>query len=123
IDLPAYQNDVLHALARTGGLPGLDAYDEVIVYHNCFRDPEDRALVRDQLTPARPNTGPPAGLGSCCTRIPLRVPVGSGPCLRPEDIVLGTGDVVYLAARDPEVFFTGGLMPPGIHVLPRDRDL
>ena len=25
IDLPAYQNDVLTALARTGGLPGTDA--------------------------------------------------------------------------------------------------
>src|SRR5207253_6259592 len=25
IELPAYQNDILHALTRTGGLPGLDA--------------------------------------------------------------------------------------------------
>src|SRR5205807_7682719 len=27
VDLPAYENDVLHALSQTGGLPGLDAYN------------------------------------------------------------------------------------------------
>src|SRR5262249_38035105 len=31
LDLPAYENDVLNALARTGGLPGLDADNEVII--------------------------------------------------------------------------------------------
>jgi hypothetical protein len=31
--------------------------------------------------------------------------------------------VVFLPARDKEVFFTAGLLPPGVHVLPRDRDL
>ena len=31
ISLPAYENDVLNALARTGGLPGLDAQNEVII--------------------------------------------------------------------------------------------
>jgi hypothetical protein len=29
VDLPVYQNDVLHALTETGGLPGSDARDEV----------------------------------------------------------------------------------------------
>ena len=31
IELPAYENDVLHALSRTGGLPGLDARNEVVI--------------------------------------------------------------------------------------------
>src|SRR5262249_61471039 len=31
LDLPAYENDVLTALSRTGGLPGLDAINEVII--------------------------------------------------------------------------------------------
>src|SRR5262249_36810787 len=31
VDLPAYENDVLHALAMTGGLPGLDAFNEVVI--------------------------------------------------------------------------------------------
>ncbi|MFO0805470.1 MAG: polysaccharide biosynthesis/export family protein [Gemmataceae bacterium] len=120
VDLPAYQNDILHALARTGGLPGLDAYDEVYVYRNCFSDAEGRAALKDQLGPGKPA---PAGPGSCVTRIPLRLPAGAAPCVRPEEVVLHTGDVVYLAARDQEVFFTGGLLPAGIHSVPRDRDL
>jgi hypothetical protein len=43
--------------------------------------------------------------------------------VRPEDVALGDGDVVYVPARDHEVFFTGGLLPPGVHTLPRDRVL
>jgi protein involved in polysaccharide export with SLBB domain len=31
VDLPAYKNDVLHALAETGGLPGLDAENVIYV--------------------------------------------------------------------------------------------
>src|SRR5262249_5486507 len=31
VDLPAYHNDVAYALARTGGLPDLDAYNEIII--------------------------------------------------------------------------------------------
>ena len=31
VTLPAYQNDVLHALAQTGGLPGLDAQNAIYV--------------------------------------------------------------------------------------------
>ena len=41
----------------------------------------------------------------------------------PDDVLLRTGDVVFLEARDREIFYTGGLLPPGVHVLPRDRDL
>ncbi len=122
LELPAYQNDVLHALARTGGLPGLDVYDEVIVYRNCFHDAAGRAALAEQVRPAAPGKAPPA-FGTCVTRIPLRAPAGSAPCFRPEDMVLGSGDVVYLAARDQEVFFTGGLLPAGVHPVPRDRDL
>ena len=31
VSLPVYQNDVLHALAETGGLPGLDAENVIYV--------------------------------------------------------------------------------------------
>ncbi len=31
VDLPAYENDVLHALSISGGLPGYDAFNEVWV--------------------------------------------------------------------------------------------
>ena len=122
VDLPAGQNDVLHALSRTGGLPGVDAYDEVIVYRACFRDAAGRAAVADPFAPDAADKLP-SGVGTCVTRIPLRVTPGAAPGVRPEDVVLGTGDVVFLATREREVFFTGGLLPPGVHPLPRDRDV
>jgi hypothetical protein len=123
VQLPAYQNDVLHALARTGGLPGLDVYNEVLVYRDCFRDEAGRAAVADRLAVAPPGGSPVPGVGMAVTRIPLHHAPSGSPCVRPEDVVLGEGDVVYLAARDQEVFFTAGLLPPGVHVIPRDRDL
>jgi hypothetical protein len=122
LDLPAYENDVLHALALTGGLPGLDACNAVIVQHGCFRDDLERTVLQQQLTgPGNPCV-PPACAGETI-RIPLRAPHGQGPCLRPEDVVLRTGDVVFVEAREDQYFYTAGLLPPGEHILPRDRDL
>jgi protein involved in polysaccharide export with SLBB domain len=122
IDLPAYENDVLHALARTGGLAGLDAYNEVLIFRGAFREGPGRAALLHAIQ------GDPTLLKSLVphgtvTRIPLRLPPGHVPNLHPEDIVLNTGDVVFLEARDEEVFYTAGLLPPAKHILPRDQDL
>jgi porphobilinogen synthase len=38
LDLPAYENDVLNALTRSGGLPGAEAEDEVGVDHVVIAD-------------------------------------------------------------------------------------
>jgi protein involved in polysaccharide export with SLBB domain len=124
VDLPAYQNDVLHALAQTGGLPGQDAYDAVIVQHGCFRDAASREMLRQQFEAAAANHLPlPTGGPNKVVRVPLRIKPGDPVPLRPEDVTLQTGDVVFLEARDKEIFFTGGLLPSGEHVLPRDHDL
>jgi hypothetical protein len=56
-------------------------------------------------------------------RIPLRLPRGQQPDFRPEDILLHEGDVVYIEARPTEVFYSGGFLPAGEHILPRDYDL
>jgi protein involved in polysaccharide export with SLBB domain len=124
IDLPGYENDLLHALAQTGGLPGLDAYNAVIIFRGGFRSPAERSLLLQQLEAChdRPDTL----LGGHCPQIihiPLRLPPGQPLPIKPEDVVLQTGDVVFLEARDCELFYTGGLLPPGSHVLPRDIDL
>lgn len=155
VDLPAYDNDLLHALAQTGGLPGLDAYNEIIIQRNCFHgeppqhgEPDRAALlgqVRGQSAdaavrvipsaeaqavhtlPATTDVPPRAVLALCperqIIRIPLRVPPGTPVPFRPEDVILQTGDVVFLEARDDDLFYTGGLLPPGAFVLPRDHDL
>jgi protein involved in polysaccharide export with SLBB domain len=125
IDLPAYENDVLHALALTGGLPGLDTYNEIIIFRDCFPDAAGASLLLSQLQAGQ---AVPSAVQAACPcaqvlRIPLRLPCGHTPALRPEEVVLRTGDVVFLEARDTELFYTAGLLPPGMHTLPRDRDL
>ena len=125
IELPAYENDVLHALALTGGLPGLDAYDEVIIHHKGFRNDQDRAVVLKRLESLAPGCDPLAVLGGegATVRIPLRLPPGMPLPIHPQDVVLQSGDVVFIEARDRELFYTGGLLPSGEFVLPRDHDL
>jgi len=125
VDLPAYENDVLHALAQTGGLPGLDAYNEIVIQRDSFHDEHDREDVLRQLekVPAGCDPVKTTGLGGETVRIPLRLPAGEKVPFRPEDIVLRTGDVVFLEARDNRWYYTGGLLPPGKYELPRDLDL
>jgi hypothetical protein len=124
LDLPAYENDVGHALAQTGGLPGLDAYNQVIVQRGGFRDDFDRSAILKQLEAMRPGCDPLQAMagGGAVVRIPLRMPAGAPVPFGPEDIVLHTGDVVFLEALEEQWFYTGGLLPPGKHLLPRDHD-
>src|SRR5439155_14489177 len=126
VDLPAYENDVLHALAQTGGLPGLDAANEVVIQRGYFQDALDREALIDELQ-AQPHgchfEGGAAGRGGHTVRIPLRLRPGDVPSIRPEDIVLRTGDIVFIEAREAEFFYTGGLLPPGQFIVPRDYDL
>jgi len=123
IDLPAYENDVLTALTMTGGLPGFDAKNEVLIQRNVLPSSEGPAGGSDNSSGSAAADQSQA-VGSAVTmRIPLRLPKGQKPDFRPEDILLHEGDVVCIEARDAEVFYTGGYLPPGEHTLPRDYDL
>jgi protein involved in polysaccharide export with SLBB domain len=123
VDLPAYENDVLNALSLSGGLPGLDAYDDIFIMRN--PSSRDRAALELglQIATKGHKVGLPPSLDCPVVRIPLRVRPGEAPPLRPEDVILYSGDVVFVEARDIEVFYTAGLIPPGEFVLPRDHDL
>lgn len=102
VDLEAGRNDVLNALNMTGGLPGLDAKNEVII-------------ERGQYDPINPEAK--------TTRIPLRLYPEQQLVLRDEDIILKDGDIIRIEARDTEVFHTAGLLFGNELPLPRDRDL
>jgi protein involved in polysaccharide export with SLBB domain len=125
INLTGYENDILHALASTGGLPGLDAYNEVIVYRRLAPNAPDRLELLRKIEKLPPGTPlPPELVGSApIVRIPLRQLPGTPLPFGPKDVELQTGDVVYLEARDKDVYYTGGLLPAAEHQLPRDRDL
>ncbi|MEZ6091317.1 MAG: polysaccharide biosynthesis/export family protein [Pirellulaceae bacterium] len=131
VKLPAYQNDVLHALMQTGGLPGVTAKNEVKILRadreeklkrmqmiaQYYRDIECKRQTNPCFCP------PPPPEDQSAIRIPLRLPPGVVPNIQPQDVLLKDGDIVYIESRDREVFYTGGLLPGGEHPLPRDYDL
>lgn len=257
VDLPAYENDVLHALAESGGLPGLEAKNEIVILRGGFDSatgenalltgalrqfPEERQnrprwqdapagtpvsavsndparagatvdfAVMKRLPPPQPplmtpqalerefvpgafprpdmalltdnpggdwgrksspttmltsaieqigeapqggleRTGVPTGEGvmpqapaveffrepisrpaaplmfdreqrPTVIRIPLRASADMPmPELTQQDITLLDGDVLFIQSRDAEVFYTGGMIQGGQHVIPRDYDL
>lgn len=100
--MQAYENDLLRALNASGGMPGLDAKNEVMILRGRY-DASDPDKNR--------------------TRIPLRVYPEQSLTLKEQDIVLNDGDIVYIEGRDAEVYYTAGIIGGGQYVLPRDYDL
>jgi protein involved in polysaccharide export with SLBB domain len=125
IDLPAYENDVLNALAVTGGFPGLDAVNEVVIERGAFNPDQDPSRLLEGYTFAPPGCNLLAGIGRSgqFVRIPIRMKPGEPLPFRPEDVVLQSGDIVFIEERNTETWYSSGLLPPAEHVLPRDRDL
>lgn len=129
--LKAYQNDVLHALMETGGLPGLNAKNEIQILRASRADQRKRdEFVRQFYATFYNNNNcnpcvcpPTLPDDPSIVRIPLRLPPGVTPAFRPEEIILQEGDIVYIESRDREVFYTGGLLPGGEWKIPRDYDL
>lgn len=127
LDLPAYKNDLMHALAETGGLPGLNAKNEVKILRRRLADARDRdAFVNSfyaQYECDRCMNPPPFPDDPGELRIPLRFRPDTQPQFDPDDVILEDGDIIYIEARDTEVFYTGGLLPGGQFPLPRDYDI
>ena len=121
LDLPAYENDVLNALARTGGFPGLDAHNEVTIERGSFKEGME---IQTTVQNCAQRLGASSGRGSdVYVRIPLRMRPGEKPPFTAEDVILRTGDILFIEARDTEVFYTGGLLQSGQHALPRDYSI
>ena len=136
---------VLTALMRSGGLPGIDAMNEIwvmkgmgeevektIQFGKAISDPLDTESthadrpfnpvpVVKKLVGNYPMMLPKDD--SKLVRIPLHHDMDSALPFDPQDVVLGDGDVVFLPRRDGDHFMTGGFLPSGRFPLPRDRDL
>jgi len=121
IDLPAYENDVLHALAATGGLPGTDGVREVWVMRNGAINGTD-GLDPAKLDKMIENYSSPQTSGPSILRIPLYSYPNEPLPFGPQDVVLNAGDVVYVPRRQ-EYFYTGGLIGGAKIPLPQDQDL
>jgi protein involved in polysaccharide export with SLBB domain len=129
LKLKAYQNDVLNALMESGGLPGVNAKNEVKILRASRADQRRRDEFVQQFyqqyycNPDPCGCPPPLPEDPSILKIPLRLPPGAIPEFGPENVVLEDGDIVYIESRDAEVFYTGGLLPGGEHKIPRDYDL
>jgi hypothetical protein len=126
VRLEAGENDVLTALSRTGGLPGLDAKNEVVILRGQASDlPRRDQVIANINEGADPYDA--AGVArndANIVRIPLRREPGSPPLeIRPQDIILNDGDIVLIETRGRDSFFTGGLLAGAEFPLPRDEDL
>lgn len=126
IELPAYENDLLHALNETGGLPGTAAKNEAIIFR--AGEPGTSATYDSMIAQLGGGVGPygaqiPLPNNPNATRIPLRFYPDHPPQFTEADIILHEGDIVYIPSREREKFYTGGVLGGGVHLLPRDYDL
>ncbi len=96
------RNDLLGALTQTGGPPGLEAKNEIVIRRGTY-------------DPANPAKG--------YVRIPLRARTDQPITFTEKDITLDEGDTVFIEARDTEVYYTAGLLGSAQVPLPRDYDL
>jgi len=128
VDLPAYENDVLHALNATGGMPGTDAKNEILIYRGLFASGVDADTILNNVCQSNcedpcfcneaPLPDPPN-----VTRIPLRYNPANPPVFTQKDIILNNGDIIIIRSRDRETFTTAGVLGGGEFPLPRDKDL
>ena len=130
VDLPAYENDVLHALSETGGMPGTDAKNEVLIYRGMHATGVDCDMILNQLCPTCNDDCDPCFCNEAplpdppnLTRIPLRYHPSNPPVFSQQDVILNEGDIVIIRSRDKETFFTAGILGGGEYPLPRDKDL
>ena len=107
---------MLTVLARTGGLPGLDARPELLLYR--------RAGRRSRAEGLTPNFDL-AELGRLAEPevIPLRRKEGQSVNIREEDITLDENDIVVVGVRKAEYYYTGGLLRNQQVPMPIDIDL
>jgi protein involved in polysaccharide export with SLBB domain len=121
VDLPVYENDVLHALSVTGGLPGTDAAREIWVFKRSgLVDP--RAITSAELQTMAASYSESDETSRQVVRIPLTGCPGEEVSFSMKDVVVEDGDVVYVPRRE-EYFYVGGLVSGAKIPLPRDQDI
>ncbi|QEG38719.1 polysaccharide biosynthesis/export family protein [Roseimaritima ulvae] len=125
LELPAYENDVLHALVGSGGLPGLDGLDEVWILRARQTGSEQMQQAVAMLTNGESMDAVSQCVGGAghVLRIPLRLRPQEPLPFGPQDVLLYDNDVLFVPARDDEYFLTGGLLSGAKIPLPRDHDV
>jgi protein involved in polysaccharide export with SLBB domain len=136
VQLDAYRNDVLHALLKTGGLPGEKAKDQVtILRYSSLTSPA--IPTPEALPPQASSISGNTYFWDTAYTIPLTLPIGSATApISSATLPIGStmnypwggsllneGDILYIENRETEVFYTAGMIPAAQHLLPRDYDI
>ena len=122
VDLPIYENDVLHALAATGGLPGTDAARQILVFKRKGLLHNPQAITAAELKVHAASYQETNDCPGQVISIPLTGCPGQPVPFTMCDVVVEEGDVVFLPRRE-EFFYTGGLIGGAKIPLPRDEDI
>lgn len=122
IQLDAYRNDILHALLKSGGLPGEKAKDQVTILR--YSPLASSANPVGETIPTQvPTDAERVTYWDAAQTIPLTIPVGTAIYFPLSGSILNEGDIMYIENRETEVFYTAGMIPAGQHLLPRDYDI
>ena len=115
LQLPAGENDLLNAMVQSGGLPGVNARDQIQVLRSSPKPILDSRYQNGMFPRSgeinQPNSSSVAIRGQQATRFPR------------SSAVLNNGDIVQIASKPTEVYYTGGLLGGGEFAIPRDRGL
>ncbi len=124
IELPAYENDVLHALSETGGMPGERALNEIVVLRGGQADFQSVDSIVQEVGQGDRGSGEGDTIDQAnLIRIPIKAERGQFPQFTDADVTLNDGDIVYIKGRERDVFYTGGLLDGGRYPLPRDYEI
>lgn len=88
-----------------------------------YPQPDNSNGMFDQTWNGTTQTIDPHNLPPNIIRIPIRLSPGEQLNLRPEDVILNDGDIVFIESQPTETFYTGGLLGGGQYTIPRDYDL
>ena len=115
LNLPVGENDLLEALVETGGLPGVNAQPQLQILRSAPSVGAPQA--------AFPRTGQTRfQTQSRVSSVAIRSN-GQGQSFPRSAAQLNNGDIVSVAARPTEVFYTGGRLGGGEFSIPRDKPL
>jgi RNA polymerase sigma factor (sigma-70 family) len=98
LELPNGENDLLTALARTGGIPGDDAIDDVVIERTRPEALEENKRI-DVPASKTGQEQAPLKYVKQTLHIPMRLPPNTPVPYTEDDITLQTGDVVFVALR------------------------
>jgi protein involved in polysaccharide export with SLBB domain len=117
LNLPAGDNDLLNAMIGSGGFPGVNAQEQMQLLRNIHHgSAQTSPFPRTGKTAAQPRT--------FAQSLPLRSKGANQTSSFPRSQArLNNGDIVSIAAKPTEVFYTGGLLGGGEFLIPRDRPL